>query len=55
VEQLIVLAAEAGLSMPHLAMAFTIAHPGVTCAFTWCPNYGATRRSPRRYGHGPHG
>jgi aryl-alcohol dehydrogenase-like predicted oxidoreductase len=32
VEQLIPLAAEAGLSMTHLAMAFTIAHPGVTSA-----------------------
>jgi aryl-alcohol dehydrogenase (NADP+) len=32
VEQLAVLAAEAGLPMTHLAMAFTIAHPGVTCA-----------------------
>jgi aryl-alcohol dehydrogenase (NADP+) len=32
VEQLIPLAAEVGLSMPHLAMAFTIAHPGVTSA-----------------------
>jgi aryl-alcohol dehydrogenase (NADP+) len=32
VEQLIPLAAEAGLSMPHLAMAFAISHPGVTSA-----------------------
>jgi aryl-alcohol dehydrogenase-like predicted oxidoreductase len=32
VEQLIPLAAQAGLPMTHLAMAFTIAHPGVTCA-----------------------
>lgn len=32
VEQLIALAAEAGVPMTHLAMAFTIAHPGVTCA-----------------------
>ena len=32
VEQLIPLAAEAGLPMTHLAMAFAIAHPGVTCA-----------------------
>jgi len=32
VEQLVVLAAEASLPMTHLAMAFTIAHPGVTCA-----------------------
>ena len=32
VEQLIPLAEEAGLSMPHLAMAFAIAHPGVTSA-----------------------
>jgi aryl-alcohol dehydrogenase-like predicted oxidoreductase len=32
VEQLVPLAAEAGLSMNHLAMAFTIAHPGVTSA-----------------------
>jgi aryl-alcohol dehydrogenase (NADP+) len=30
VERLIPLAAEAGLPMTHLAMAFTIAHPGVT-------------------------
>jgi len=32
VEQLIPLAAEAGLPMTHLAMAFTIAHPGITSA-----------------------
>jgi aryl-alcohol dehydrogenase-like predicted oxidoreductase len=32
VEQLIPLAQEAGLSMAHLAMAFAIAHPGVTSA-----------------------
>lgn len=32
VEQLIVLAEEAGLPMTHLAMAFTTAHPGVTSA-----------------------
>ena len=32
VEQLVLLAAEAGVPMTHLAMAFTIAHPGVTCA-----------------------
>ena len=32
VEQLIVLAATAGLPMTHLAMAFAIAHPGVTSA-----------------------
>ena len=32
VEQLIPLAEEAGLRMTHLAMAFTIAHPGVTSA-----------------------
>jgi len=32
VERLIPLADEAGLSMPHLAMAFAIAHPGVTSA-----------------------
>jgi aryl-alcohol dehydrogenase-like predicted oxidoreductase len=32
VEQLIALAEEAGLPMPHLAMAFAISHPGVTCA-----------------------
>ena len=32
VERLIPLAEEAGLSMPHLAMAFAIAHPGVTSA-----------------------
>jgi aryl-alcohol dehydrogenase-like predicted oxidoreductase len=32
VERLIPLADEAGLSMTHLAMAFTIAHPGVTSA-----------------------
>jgi aryl-alcohol dehydrogenase-like predicted oxidoreductase len=32
VEQLIPLAGEAGLPMTHLAMAFTIAHPGVTSA-----------------------
>jgi len=32
VEQLVPLAAEAGLPLTHLAMAFAIAHPGVTCA-----------------------
>ncbi len=32
VEQLIPLAAQAGMPMTHLAMAFTIAHPGVTSA-----------------------
>jgi aryl-alcohol dehydrogenase-like predicted oxidoreductase len=32
VEQLVPLAADAGLSMSHLAMAFAIAHPGVTSA-----------------------
>lgn len=32
VEQLVPLAAEAGLTMPHLAMAFAISHPGVTAA-----------------------
>jgi aryl-alcohol dehydrogenase-like predicted oxidoreductase len=32
VEQLIALAAEAGVSLTHLAMAFAIAHPGVTSA-----------------------
>ncbi|WP_019926216.1 aldo/keto reductase [Nocardia sp. BMG111209] len=32
VEKLVPLAAEAGLRMTHLAMAFTIAHPGITSA-----------------------
>jgi aryl-alcohol dehydrogenase (NADP+) len=32
VEELVPLAAEAGLTMPHLAMAFAISHPGVTSA-----------------------
>lgn len=32
VEQLITLAAEAGMPLTHLAMAFTIAHPGVSSA-----------------------
>jgi len=32
VEQLISLASQAGLSMPHLAMAFAISHPAVSCA-----------------------
>ncbi|WP_423464820.1 aldo/keto reductase [Promicromonospora sp. MS192] len=32
VEKLIPLAQEAGVSMPHLAMAFVISHPGVTSA-----------------------
>ncbi|MFD2796588.1 aldo/keto reductase [Promicromonospora vindobonensis] len=32
VEQLIPLAEEAGVAMPHLAMAFAISHPGVTSA-----------------------
>jgi aryl-alcohol dehydrogenase-like predicted oxidoreductase len=32
VEQLVPLAAEAGMPLTHLAMAFAIAHPGVTSA-----------------------
>lgn len=32
VEQLMLLAAEAGLSLTHMAMAFAIAHPGITSA-----------------------
>lgn len=32
VEQLVLVAEEAGLPMTHLAMAFTVAHPGVTSA-----------------------
>jgi aryl-alcohol dehydrogenase-like predicted oxidoreductase len=32
VEQIVPLAREAGLPMTHLAMAFAIAHPGVTSA-----------------------
>ncbi|MCU1529996.1 MAG: aldo/keto reductase [Frondihabitans sp.] len=32
IEEFIVLADEAGISMPHLAMSFVIAHPGVTSA-----------------------
>jgi aryl-alcohol dehydrogenase-like predicted oxidoreductase len=32
VEQLVPLAADAGLEMTHLAIAFAIAHPGVTSA-----------------------
>jgi aryl-alcohol dehydrogenase-like predicted oxidoreductase len=32
VEQLISLANQAGLSMPHLAMAFAISHPAISCA-----------------------
>jgi aryl-alcohol dehydrogenase-like predicted oxidoreductase len=32
VEQLITVADEAGLSLPHMAMAFVMAHPGVTAA-----------------------
>ena len=32
VEELVPLAADAGLPMTHLAMAFAITHPGVTCA-----------------------
>lgn len=32
VERLVPLAAEAGLSMPHLAMAFAVSHPAVTSA-----------------------
>ncbi len=41
VEQLIPLAQEAGMPMTHLAMAFTIAHPGVTSAII----------GPRTMGH----
>jgi aryl-alcohol dehydrogenase-like predicted oxidoreductase len=41
VEQLIPLAAEAGLPLTHLAMAFAIAHPGVTSAIV----------GPRTMGH----
>ena len=32
IEQLVPLAAEAGLSLTHLALAFVMAHPGVTSA-----------------------
>jgi aryl-alcohol dehydrogenase-like predicted oxidoreductase len=32
VEQLILVAERAGLSLPHMAMAFTVSHPGVTSA-----------------------
>lgn len=32
VEQLVPVATKAGMSLTHLAMAFTIAHPGVTSA-----------------------
>ncbi|MEH3089016.1 MAG: aldo/keto reductase [Microbacterium arborescens] len=32
IEELVALAAEVGLPLPHLAMAFTLAHPGVTAA-----------------------
>lgn len=32
VEELVVLAQDAGISMPHLAMAFAISHPGITSA-----------------------
>jgi aryl-alcohol dehydrogenase (NADP+) len=32
VEQLLPLAAEAGMSLTHMAMAFVMAHPGVTSA-----------------------
>jgi len=41
VEQLVALAAEAGLPMTHLAMAFAITHPGVTSAII----------GPRTMGH----
>ncbi|MFC0449435.1 aldo/keto reductase [Rhodococcus jostii] len=41
VEQLVPLAHEAGMPMTHLAMAFTIAHPGVTSAIV----------GPRTMGH----
>lgn len=32
IEQLIALAAEAGMPLTHLAMGFVISHPGITCA-----------------------
>lgn len=32
IEQLILVAEQAGLSLTHMAMAFTVAHPGVTSA-----------------------
>ena len=48
VEQLIPLAAEAGLSLTHMAIAFVMAHPGVTSAILGPRDDGATRRSARR-------
>lgn len=47
VEQLVPLAEQAALSMPHLAMAFAVSHPAVTTA-PRCPHHGATRRPTRR-------
>ena len=62
VEKLIPLAVEAGLPMTHLAIAFTIAHPGVTSALIgvrtmdhldgrWCEAAGMTAHGPSG-GHG---
>ena len=48
VEQLIPLAEEAGLPMTHLAMAFAIAHPGVTSAIIGPRTMEPPRRPARR-------
>ena len=40
---------EAGLPMTHLAMAFAIAHPGVTSATPRAAHHGAARRPARRH------
>jgi hypothetical protein len=48
VEQFILLADEAGLSLTHLAMAFVIAHPGVTAALLDPRTIDQTPRPARR-------
>ena len=49
VEQFIALAEEAGLPMTHLAMAFAIAHPGVTSAIVGPRTMETPRRPARRH------
>jgi aryl-alcohol dehydrogenase-like predicted oxidoreductase len=55
VEQLIPLAHEAGVSMPHLAMAFAICHPGLTNALLGARTMEPTPRPPHRRGYRPVG
>jgi aryl-alcohol dehydrogenase-like predicted oxidoreductase len=46
VERLIPLAEDAGLSMPHMAMAFAISHPAVSCALLGARTTRSCRQEP---------